>query len=158
MIWIRMTNERTAFINMVSITWNTDSTHLIMDSNTDWTQCRDEATSITSSEACDKSIQTESVLLAGKSGQVSCTCLFHPGYFQCGLHEVFMVSNATYYHSWTTSDSRKEYWSYPYTPSEQKSLANGIALSSLNCIYFENHPGVHLYNKHSKPFMTDTTP
>jgi hypothetical protein len=32
------------------------------------------------------------------------------------------------------------------------------SLSSLYRIYFENHPGACLYNKHSKPFMTDTTP
>jgi hypothetical protein len=31
------------------------------------------------------------------------------------------------------------------------------SLSSLNHIYFKNHPGGHLYNKHSKPFMTDST-
>jgi hypothetical protein len=32
------------------------------------------------------------------------------------------------------------------------------SLRSLNHIYFENHPGAHLYNKHSKPFMKDTIP
>jgi len=32
------------------------------------------------------------------------------------------------------------------------------SLSSLYRIYFENHPGARLYNKHSKPFTTNTTP
>lgn len=32
------------------------------------------------------------------------------------------------------------------------------SLRSLNWIYFENHPGAHLHNRHSKPFMTDTAP
>lgn len=46
--------------------------------------------------------------------------IFPVGFIR-GFHD-----NVPYYHSWTTSDSWKEYWSYPDTPSEGKSLANGI--------------------------------
>jgi len=134
-----MTNERIVSKNMVSITSNTNSTHLIMDSNNDWTQCRDEVPSITSSQACDKSIQTESLFLAGKSGQVPCTCLPHSGYFQWGLYEVFMIMCRITIHEPHQIHERSI--GLIRILHQKGRVLRMASQSSLNRIYFENHPG-----------------